>query len=297
MADAARPAHPAHAPMGDGSDAPAPLASDETVDMSQAAGGRPTAVEAPMGAGGKKDKKKHAAMTEVGPTEGAVSKGDKALLELGTKRGIETLFRTSYRTNMDLTSLADAKANIMISINGLIVSILIASLAPGFEKNPWLLFATSLFLVGCLCSLVFAVLAARPRVQSTVVTVESALKNRTNILFFGNFHHMTQSEYVFAMKEVVQDPTQIYEMMMKDVYGIGSVLQKKYVLLRKSYTIFIVALVVGVLSFIATFAYTTYIEPRVAPAAAATTYQAPVQTDPGRELPPGTRPGTGGVFP
>ena len=162
----------------------------------------------------------------------------------------------------------------MISINGLIVSILIASIAPGIEKNPWLYLPTSLFLIGCLGSLVFAVLAARPRVQSNVVTVESALKNRTNLLFFGNFHHMTQPEYVFAMKEVVQDPTQIYEMMMKDVYGIGSVLQKKYELLRRSYTIFIGALVLGVLSFIAVFGYASAVREPAVPAAT-TTYQAP----------------------
>ena len=293
MADPARPAAPTDAPtggapMGDGSATPAPPAIDETVDMSQVAGERPTALPEP----GKKKKKKVTAMTAVGPTGGAVSKADQALLELGTKRGIETLFRTSYRTNMDLTSLADAKANIMISVNGLIVSILIASLAPGFEKNPWLLLATSLFLLGCLCSLVYAVLAARPRVQTNVVTVESALKNRTNILFFGNFNHMSQGEYVFAMKEVVQDPTQIYEMMMKDVYGIGSVLQKKYELLRKSYTIFIAALVVGVLSFIGTFVYTTYIEPRAVPTTTTTTYEAPAA--PVEALPPGARPG---IFP
>ena len=277
--------------VGDGSPGPAPLAdTGETVDMSQVAGERLS----PLPDGDTKKKKdKTKGMTEVGPTDGAVSSADKALLELGTKRGIETLFRSNYRVNMDLTSLADAKANIMISINGLIVSILIASIAPGIEKNPWLYLPTSLFLIGCLGSLVFAVLAARPRVQSNVVTVESALKNRTNLLFFGNFHHMTQPEYVFAMKEVVQDPTQIYEMMMKDVYGIGSVLQKKYELLRKSYTIFIFALVLGVLSFIAVFGYASVLEPGVP--AATTTYQAPGAD--AEMLPPGAQPGTGGIFP
>ena len=103
-------------------------------------------------------------------------------LDLGTKRGIETLFRSSYRVNMDLSSLADAKANIMISINGLIVSILIASIAPKVDANPWLYIPTSLFLVGCLASLVFAVLAARPRVQSTVLTPDDALRERKNLL-------------------------------------------------------------------------------------------------------------------
>ena len=228
-------------------------ASGETVGMSQVAGERPAPVVEGVPHGKKKPRK--ADMTDVGPSGGALSKADQALADLGTKRGIETLFRTNYRVNMDLTSLADAKANIMISINGLIVSILIASIAPGIEKNPWLLIPTSLFLVGCLGSLIFAVLAARPRVQSHVVTKDSALQNRTNVLFFGNFHHMPQEDYVDVMKEVVQDPTQIYEMMIKDIYGVGSVLQKKYQMIRRSYTIFLGALVVGVVGFISVFAY------------------------------------------
>ena len=242
----------APAPVAPAGGAPQPGA---TVDMSQVAGERAAPVQADAnGHGGKKKKKKaEAAMTDV--ASAPMSKADQALADLGTKRGIETLFRTNYRVNMDLTSLADAKANIMISINGLIVSILIASIAPGIEKNPWLLIPTSLFLVGCLGSLIFAVLAARPRVTSHVVTKESAIRNRTNVLFFGNFHHMPQEDYVYVMKEVVQDPTQIYEMMIKDIYGVGSVLQQKYQMIRRSYTIFLGALVVGVVGFIGVFAY------------------------------------------
>lgn len=246
--------------QGDGAPEALPAAG-ETVAMSQAAGPRPTALT-PDEPKKKKDKKKDTVpMADAGPSGGALSPADQALADLGTKRGIETLFRSSYRVNMDLSALADAKANIMISINGLIVSILIASIAPGMEKNPWLYLPTSLFLLGCLISLVFAVLAARPRVQSQVVTKESALKNRTNLLFFGNFSHMGQDDFVDALKQVVMDPTQTYEMMMKDIYGVGSVLQKKYQLLRASYGAFLVALVVGVIGFIIVFGYAAAIDP------------------------------------
>ena len=57
---------------------------------------------------------------------------------------------------MDLTSLADAKANIMISINGLMISILIAQIASKVDANPWLYVPTSAFILGCLVSLIFA---------------------------------------------------------------------------------------------------------------------------------------------
>ena len=239
-------------------------AAGETVDMSQVAGPREVPVPPDDDAPKKKKKKKADSvareMTAIGSTEGAIAAAEEAIAELGTKRGIETLFRSSYRVNMDLTSLADAKANIMISINGLIVSILIASIAPGMEKNPWLYIPTSLFLVGCLVSLVFAVLAARPRVQNRVISPETALRERKNLLFFGNFSHMTEGEYVGALKQVVMDPTRTYEMMMKDIYGVGSVLQKKYLMIRASYTVFLVALVVGVIGFIVVFGYTVFFD-------------------------------------
>ena len=232
----------------------APSPSDETTSMQGAAGG-PAAMADVASSKPSKKAKKTVEMAKAAPASGAMSPADQALAELGTKRGIETLFRTNYRVNMDLTSLADTKANIMISINGLIISLLIGQLAPGIEKNTWLLWPASLFLIGCLISLIYAVLAARPRVQGNLVTRESALKNRTNVLFFGNFHHMSQEDYVYVMKEVVQDPTQIYEMMIKDIHGVGSVLQKKYELIRRSYTVFLVALVVGVIGFIGAFTY------------------------------------------
>ena len=172
---------------------------------------------------------------------------------LGTKRGVETMFRTAYRVNMDLSQLADAKANIMISINGLIVSILIASISPGIEKNPWLLLPTSLFLIGCLISLIFAVLAARPRIQTQTITLDDVRNRSANLLFFGNFSYLSRDEFVTGMRELMVDSRALYESMMLDVYGVGVVLQKKYRMLQLSYSAFLVALVVGVLGFISVY--------------------------------------------
>lgn len=185
---------------------------------------------------------------------------DASIRELGSKRGVETLFRTSYRVNMDLTSLADAKANIMISINGLMISILIAQIASKVDANPWLYAPTSVFIVGCLVSIIFAILAARPRVQGRTITLEEVRRTKTNILFFGNFAHLSGDEFRTAMKERVSDPADLYTMMLDDIYGVGSVLQKKYRLLSASYLAFMVALVVGVVAFVIVFGYAAFFE-------------------------------------
>ena len=45
----------------------------------------------------------------------------------------------------------------------------------------------------------------------------------------------------------------MYETMMRNIYGLGLVLRKKFALLQVAYTAFMLALVTGVLSFIAVF--------------------------------------------
>ena len=169
---------------------------------------------------------------------------------LGTSRGIETMFRTSYRVNMDLSSLADAKSNMIMGVNSIVISVVLAGLSSKIDANPWLLIPTSILLVGCLISLVYAILAARPRVSSTVITLEDVRKNKANILFFGNYAHMSRDDYIQGMTELMQNTDNLYYNMIIDIYGLGGVLQKKFRLLRTAYTALMFAVVVGVLSFV-----------------------------------------------
>ncbi len=186
-------------------------------------------------AGGKKKKKK------------------KKKDQLGSARGVETLFRTSYRTHIDMSALADAKANIMITINGLIVSILLASIAPKIDANPWLLLPTTALLGGCLVAMVYAVLAARPRLNSRMVHLDDVRRDAANILFFGNFVSLPQDDYVQGMTELIKDGDRLYVNMLRDIYSLGRVLEHKFRLLRVSYTVFMYSLVIGAALYIAVF--------------------------------------------
>ena len=164
------------------------------------------------------------------------------------------MFRTSYRTHLELSSLADNKSNIMISINGLIISIVIASISPKIDSNPWLLFPTAILLLGCLSSLVYAILSARPRVKNEPVTLEDVRANRANILFFGNYYTMSREDYVEGLSELMVDSERLYDNMARDIHGLGEVLAKKYKLLRVSYNVFMFGLILSVCSFIGVYA-------------------------------------------
>lgn len=203
----------------------------------------PAVLETVMGEGHVEKKKK----------KKKKSKDNKA--GLGTSRGIETMFRTSYRTNMDLSALADAKANIMISINGIIISIILASISPKIDANPWLLIPTAVLLLTCLGSMALAVLAARPRVSSQVLNLEDVRSNNKNLLFFGNFVSLPEEDFVIGMKELLQNTDSLYVNMIRDIYGLGTVLKKKFSLLRRSYNVFMFGLIIGVFLFIGVYAW------------------------------------------
>ena len=180
---------------------------------------------------------------------------------LGTNRGVETLFRSAYRVQMDLTGLADNKANMMISINGLIISIIIAAVAPKLDANPWLIIPTTIFLLGTLVSIVYAILAARPRVSSVPITLEDLEHSDGNILFFGDFANLSQDEFTAGMIDLIQDKTVVYETMIRNLYGLGSVLKKKFALLKVAYTAFMIAQILGACSFISVFIWLLYVSP------------------------------------
>jgi len=173
----------------------------------------------------------------------------------GTARGIETMFRSAYRVQMDLTALADNKANMMISINAIIMSVMLAAVAPKLDANPWLFIPTTVLLLGSLFSVVFAILAARPRVSHLPISLHDLRSGEGNILFFGNFANMSEDEFAEGIEDLMTEKTLIYETMTRNIHGLGSVLNKKFAFLQVAYTSFMVSLILGVSSFIGVFVW------------------------------------------
>ncbi|MEO1050305.1 MAG: Pycsar system effector family protein [Bacteroidota bacterium] len=175
-------------------------------------------------------------------------------------RGIETMFRITSKNHLELSAMADNKANIMISINSIILSVMVSVLFRKLEDYPNLIIPTLLLVIVCLTTIVFAVLATRPNISSGKFTREDIANKSTNLLFFGNFHSMKLENYMWGMKEMMKDGDFLYGSLIKDIYFLGIVLGKKYKMLRTSYTIFMYGFVISILSFILAMIFFTPIE-------------------------------------
>ncbi len=170
-------------------------------------------------------------------------------------RGIETLYRSVYDYHINLTSIADNKANMMISINTIIISIVITLFGTGFTfstqsefSSVRFVFPMAFLLLTSLLTVVFAILSARPNVTNK--EKYELNKKDSSILFFGNFAQLQLKEFVDRIEELKKEKDELYNSMSVDIYYLGSVLVKKYRYLSWSYNIFMFGMVFCAVGFV-----------------------------------------------
>ena len=168
-------------------------------------------------------------------------------------RGVDSMFKLTARNQINLSSIADNKSNILISLNGIIISLGLVALASKFKEEPALIMPTVIFIVFSLSTIILAILSTRPHISPGKFTRDDIKKRKVNLLFFGNFYNMKLDEYEWAINEMINDDQYLYTTMTKDQYFLGKVLAKKYKLLRWAYSVFMLGLVVSVIAFLVVF--------------------------------------------
>lgn len=165
-------------------------------------------------------------------------------------RGIETMFRITSNNNQRLSDMADNKAQIMITVNSIILSAVISILLRKLEEYSYLAWPTYGILAVSVLTIIFSILATRPNLLPGTFTQKDIDDKKVNLLFFGNFYKMKLEDYAAGMTEVMNDRDFLYGTLIKDVYSQGVVLGRKYKLLRISYNIFMFGLIFSVLAFV-----------------------------------------------
>lgn len=166
----------------------------------------------------------------------------------------QTFFKVTFKNHCNLLQIADNKANIVISINALVISSMVAIIGYGtlshqldFQR-PISLIPILLLLVTCLISTILAVQAARPKVLGSKQNEE--IPTKSSLLFFGVISNYTLEEYLSQLDQILLSKKQMHEHMSIALYYQGKVLDRKYRLLSYAYTVFIVGLAIGVITFL-----------------------------------------------
>nr|WP_314496709.1 Pycsar system effector family protein [uncultured Chryseobacterium sp.] len=176
------------------------------------------------------------------------SKNDK---DQKSDRSVDTLFRVTLNNHTRLSDIADSKANILLSVNAIIISVCLSVLVPKLDapKNTHLIIPTFFLLLSSVLTIIFAILSTKPNVTKIHFTKQDVADRKVNLLFFGNFHQMQFNDYLSSMHDLIKDRDYIYDSMVKDLYYLGKVLDRKYKLLSITYTIFMTGIISSVLAF------------------------------------------------
>lgn len=185
-------------------------------------------------------------MKELNIDKEELKKLKKKLIKVSprSERGVETLFRLLSKNQYTLNTMIDRKSNILISINALILSLVLGTVMSQLNNDPHLIYPIIMMLFTNLISIAFAVFATRPEL------VHGKIENR-NLMFYGNFKDMNEEEYIGNITSLMNEGDELYKTIAKDTYYLGKTIDRKFKLLRRSFNIFLIGIILSVIAFVA----------------------------------------------
>lgn len=166
------------------------------------------------------------------------------------ERGVETLFRVASASSQRLSEQADTKAHILISVNSILISVFLALVVRRVEEYPYLMWPVSIIIAVNLATIVFSILATRPRVPDGVFSTDRIEKEDVNLLYFGNFYKMNYGDYSQSMFRILKSERLLYSNLVRNLYEQGVVLGQKYRMLKIAYNVFMFGFVISVIVFV-----------------------------------------------
>ena len=165
------------------------------------------------------------------------------------RTAVDNILRVNHGNQMRLGLMADAKANIMITVTSIVFSVTVANLDNEVMKWPLLVFA-----FGCFFSLLFAIFAIIPNTDYPKIKGSKEIDRDSpifNPLFFGHFAHLEIHEYKEDYAKILMTDDSVYDSMAGDIFGQGKILAlKKYKYLKWSYNSFLMGMSAAIGVFI-----------------------------------------------
>ena len=152
----------------------------------------------------------------------------------------DVILRTAQQHHVALSSMADVKANILITVSSIVLT-----LSLGRMNDPQLRVSVLTLTVFTLVALLLAVLAILPKYRALKVD-GAQLPTDFNLLFFGHFGELPRERFLAEISRAMKPDGSVYLTMANDLYSLGWYLaHRKYRFLRYSYLFFLTGFVLA----------------------------------------------------
>lgn len=196
----------------------------------------------------KEEKKEEDKKEEQQEKKDEKEKKEEVKRETNSVKGFETIYKLTAANHMRLNAIADRKANIMLTLNGIVISITMSLVAADSSSSMRSIIPSSILIITCLITIIFATLATRPNITTGKISKKAIEDKKANLLFFGNFSRMDFKDFDSGIKNMITDREYLHNAMIEDFYNLGTVLDQKFRYLRICYNVFMYGIIVSVLS-------------------------------------------------
>ncbi len=163
-------------------------------------------------------------------------------------KGFETIYRLTMANHMRLNAIADRKANIMLTLNGIVISITLTIVGSDSVTTLRAIIPASILILTCLITIIFATRATRPTITKGTISKKDIEDKKANLLFFGNFSRMEFEDFDDGIRKMMTDRDYLHNSMIQDFYNLGSVLDLKFRYLRICYNAFMYGIILSVIA-------------------------------------------------
>jgi hypothetical protein len=165
----------------------------------------------------------------------AVGELERLFAAIPERNTSDCLLRTMQQHHVQLSTMADTKANIIITMSSIVLTLVLGRL-----NDPILRTASLTLAAFTMLSLLLAVLAVLPKYRPLKLAEGAPIPPQFNLMFFGHFAELPRERFLTEIAGALKSDGSVYETMARDTYALGWYLaHHKYRYLRLAYLFFL----------------------------------------------------------
>ena len=181
----------------------------------------------------------------------ANNKGAMEVKNEGLKLSKETvnIIRTTQRNNIELTHIADNKANVLLSLNAIMITFLIPLILSNVDMivEKSLYFPLIILAATCFTTIYISAIVLKPSKFDNFKDVND-VEGNFSPFFFGNYYKMDPDEFYEYLKETLGDKNMAKKHFARDLFYVGRRLGFKMTWIRRAFNIFLIGLFLSLVS-------------------------------------------------
>lgn len=168
--------------------------------------------------------------------------GPEVFNNVKPRSSVDYLLRTQHQNSVLLVQVADQKANILIGLAAVVLTIILTRYE--LDQIP---LALAVFALSLLTAAGVSLLTLLPRLGGQKSVLDSAHKR---VLNFNSAASLPKAEYLGTMAIILETDDSVYFHQASELHEISRILHKKYHYLKISYLIVAIGILITGLLFI-----------------------------------------------